>query len=276
MVIQNLKIVLGNNKDLTNKDFVRNLLKEQLQTLVLNFIYTSIYRNLIFTGGTCLRKFYGLPRISEDLDFDIETKNFDFVVFQKNLGIYFSKDLQYKELDLRFKNQTLFLKFPVLREIGFSTRDETDILFLRLDFEFNKSPNFGTENQFFSAYDFSFLVKAYDFPTLIANKITAFLKREFKKGGEQKESFKGRDVFDLIWMLGEIKKTKVKVNLRRVGNLTGINDKNHLKREILEKARKISPKDLNNDLRAFFRDSDFLDDFCKNFFSLLSANIKYL
>ena len=170
----------------------------------------------------------------------------------------------------------MFLKFPVLREIGFSTRDETDILFLRLDFEFNKSPDFGTERQLFSAYDFSFLVKAYDFPTLIANKITAFLKREFKKGGEQKESFKGRDVFDLIWMLGEIKKTKVKVNLRRVGNLTGINDKNHLKREILEKARKISPKDLNNDLRAFFRDSDFLDDFCKNFFSLLSTNIEYL
>ncbi len=38
---------------------------------ILNFIYNdSQYKNLIFTGGTCLRKIYGLSRLSEDLDFD--------------------------------------------------------------------------------------------------------------------------------------------------------------------------------------------------------------
>ena len=276
MVIQDLKITLDKNRNLANKDFVRNLLKEELQVFVLNFVYTSAYKNLILTGGTCLRKFYGLPRISEDLDFDIEDLDFDFEQFQKDLKEYFIKDLQYKDLDIKFKNQTVYLKFPILREIGFSGQSDTDILFLRLDFAFNKSGNFKVENQLFSAYDFSFLAKTYDFPTLMANKINAFLTREYKKGGEQTESFKGRDAFDLIWMLGEAKKTGIKVNLPRVDSLVGVGDKSKLRGMILKKAGKIKPDDLQNDLRAFFRDSSFVDDFCQNFLDLLKANISYL
>lgn len=276
MVIQDLKIVLGRNKDLTNKDFVRNLLKEELQVLVLNFIYTSTYKNLIFTGGTCLRKFYGLPRISEDLDFDIEGQDFSFEQFQKDLKEYFVKDLQYKDLELKFKNLTLFLKFPVLKEIGFSGSSDTDILFVRLDYSFDKYGNFGIENQLFSAYDFSFLARTYDFPTLMANKIAAFLTREYRKGGDQKESFKGRDAFDLVWMLGEAKKTGIKINLPRIESLTGVDDLDKLKKRILGKANKINPRDLQNDLRGFFKDTAFVDSFCQNFLDLLKTNIGYL
>ena len=54
--------------------FIRNVLKEELQNFILNFIYTSKYKDLIFTGGTCLRKNYGLNRLSEDLDFDYINK----------------------------------------------------------------------------------------------------------------------------------------------------------------------------------------------------------
>ena len=276
MVIQNLKAVLTKSGSLENRDFVRNLLKEELQVFVLNFVYTSTYKNLIFTGGTCLRKFYGLPRISEDLDFDINNTSFDFDGFQKDLKEYFVKDLQYRNLDLKFKNLTVFLKFPVLREIGFSTASDTDILFLRLDFSFNKDSHFNTETQLFSAYDFSFLAKTYDFGTLLANKIAAFLTRGYKKGPEQSESFKGRDVFDLIWMLGEAKKTGSRVNLQRISGLLGIKDKKDLRKKILEKIEKIDSKDLYNDLRPFFKDTGFVDNFCQNFMKLLEANINYL
>jgi len=276
MVIQDLKLVLARNQGLANKDFVRNLLKEELQVFVLNFVYTSAYKNLIFTGGTCLRKFYGLPRISEDLDFDIEGDNFDFERFQKDLKEYFAKDLQYKDLDLRFKNQTLFLKFPVLDEIGFSAKGDSNVLFLRLDFSFNKDPSFGTQTQLFSAYDFSFLARTYDLGTLFANKIAAFLTREYKRGNEQTESFKGRDAFDVAWMLGEAKKTGAKVNLARVKGLLGIEDKDQLKEMVLKKAGKINSKDLYNDLKTFFKDTGFVDNFCQNFLSLLETNIGYL
>ena len=282
MVIQNLKTVLVKSGSFENKDYVRNLLKEELQVFVLNFIYTSTYKDLVFTGGTCLRKFYGLPRISEDLDFDIEDgysidgTSFDFDKLQKDLKGYFTRDMQYKNVSLKFKNQTVFLKFPVLREIGFATESDSDILFLRLDFSVNKDKNYIVENQLFSAYDFSFLAKTYDFGTLFANKIAAFLTREYRKGGEQLESFKGRDIFDLVWMLGEAKKKRLNVNMKRVSGLLGIKSKNDLRSKILEKVGKIESKDLYNDLKPFFRDTDFVDDFCRNFLNLLKLNINYL
>jgi len=276
MVIQNLKAVLAKSGDFANRDFVRNLLKEELQVFVLNFIYTSAYKNLIFTGGTCLRKFYGLPRISEDLDFDIDGSDFDFDKLQKDLGQYFAKDLQYKNLDLKYKNQTLFLKFPVLKEIGFATESDSDILFLRLDFAFNKDKHFQTQNQLFSAYDFSFLVKTYDLPTLFANKVVAFLTREFKKGDKQTEPFKGRDAFDLVWMLGETKKTGLQLNLERVDGLLDVNNKTRLKKLILEKAEKIKPQDLYNDLKSFFKEEGFVEVFSRDFLNLVKVNIDYL
>jgi len=276
MVIQDLKEVITRSESIANRDFVRNLLKEELQVFVLNFIYTSSYKNLIFTGGTCLRKFYGLPRISEDLDFDINATSFDFDEFQKDLKEYFAKEMQYKDLGLKFKNLTVFLKFPVLKEIGFAVTGDSDILFLRLDFSFNKDRNFNTETQIFSAYDFSFLAKTYDLGTLLANKIAAFLTREYKRGGEQSVSFKGRDVFDLIWMLGQAKKTGIRVNSQRINGLLGIKDGGELRKKILRKMEKVDPRDLYNDLRPFFRDTGFVDNFCQNFLKLLEANIKYL
>ena len=177
---------------------------------------------------------------------------------------------------MKLKNLTVFLKFPVLREIGFATANDSDILFLRLDFSFNKDRNFNTEPQLFSAYDFSFLARTYDFPTLFANKIAAFLTRQYKKGGKQIVSFKGRDVFDLVWMLGEAKKTGNGVNLRRINGLLDVNDKNDLRKLILEKAGKIDLKDLYNDLKSFFKDTDFTNNFCQNFMNLLKTNIVYL
>lgn len=276
MVIQNLKSVMAKKQNLNNKEYLRNLLKEELQVFVLNFVYSSSgYRNLIFTGGTCLRKFYGLPRISEDLDFDYEESVFDFSLFQKDLKRYFEEEIQYKDLELKLKNETLFLKFPALREIGFSGQSDTDILFLRVDFASAGNRNFNTEKLLFSAYDFSFLVRAYDFSTLLANKVAAFLTREYKKGGEQKESFKGRDVFDLTWMLGESRKIAQPVNLNRVYDLIKTENKNEVVERILEKVQKIDSKDLYIGLRSFFEDLNFVSDFCQNFKEILNRNIRY-
>ena len=72
MIIDNLKTVLDQNQN-KNSLYLRNLLKEQLQFYLLNYIYTSQYGDtFIFKGGTCLRVCFDLPRLSEDLDFDVE------------------------------------------------------------------------------------------------------------------------------------------------------------------------------------------------------------
>lgn len=44
--------------------------QDYLETLVLNILYQRT-EDLVFKGGTCLRKFYGLDRYSQDLDFTV-------------------------------------------------------------------------------------------------------------------------------------------------------------------------------------------------------------
>jgi len=47
----------------------RAILREYLQTIILNSIYKSNFaKSMFFVGGTALRFFYTLPRFSEDLD----------------------------------------------------------------------------------------------------------------------------------------------------------------------------------------------------------------
>ena len=48
-----------------NRFLVRNLVKEEIQNYILNFVYQNpVYQQLIFTGGTALRKLYGLDRLN--------------------------------------------------------------------------------------------------------------------------------------------------------------------------------------------------------------------
>ncbi len=53
--------------------FIQHMIKEYLQTLVLNRISKEIVPgNLTFIGGTSLRFCHGLDRLSENLDFDFK------------------------------------------------------------------------------------------------------------------------------------------------------------------------------------------------------------
>lgn len=53
------------------QDHKRDILREYLQHLFLKYLFTwPIAKHLIFIWGTALRIIHGLPRFSEDLDFD--------------------------------------------------------------------------------------------------------------------------------------------------------------------------------------------------------------
>src|SRR3989338_2829281 len=105
---EELSSVMG--QDL-NTLYKRNLLKEILQNYALNFIYNSRYNKLIFTGGTCLRKVYGLNRLSEDLDFDYE-RGFNLTGFDSDITGYFVSQV-YQNITYRWSKlkNTLFIKF---------------------------------------------------------------------------------------------------------------------------------------------------------------------
>ena len=53
-----------------NEGALRARLKEVIHYNVLDALYNSEFKELIFYGGTCLRVLYDLPRMSEDLDFE--------------------------------------------------------------------------------------------------------------------------------------------------------------------------------------------------------------
>ena len=53
------------------RPFKSNILREYLQYKMLEAVYSSEFgRNLVFMGGTAIHIAHGLPRFSEDLDFD--------------------------------------------------------------------------------------------------------------------------------------------------------------------------------------------------------------
>ncbi len=264
IIIDELKKVVEDNKNNPNPEFRRNLLKERLQVYVLNFIYTSKYKDLIFTGETCLRKFYDLPRISEDLDFNFEESDFNFEKFQKDLSDYFIKKLKFDKFSLKFSHKTVLIKFPILREIGFAGPNESEVLYLKIDFA--QSDKGKTVIKPFTSNGFTFFARCYDLNTLFVNKVDAYLNRIYKRGNIQKVNFKGRDAFDVYWMVND-------------GIKLGLDGKlitRELVKNILAKAKKVKPDDLYFDLSNFFADQVFVRQFCDNFYNLLKSSIKYV
>ena len=134
--METIKPVLANiisESPSRNNLFKRNLLKEYLQVVVLDFIYSHpTYSQLLFYRGSALAHCFDLQRLSEDLDFIDETKKIAIPKLAKDLEDYFSKrtDLPVKTTVQKFH---IYLKFPILRDLGLSTRDETDDLFLKVE-----------------------------------------------------------------------------------------------------------------------------------------------
>ena len=150
MIINNLQGIVQKNKDQASDLFLRNLLKEALQAYTLNFIYGSTYgEKFLFKGGTCLRFCFDLPRLSEDLDFDIKNyQEFNVEKFCDDVKDYFTKQLQYKEIGTKIagNKKQIFLKFPVMSQLGLAkSRSESNILFLRIDLSQTDSEVFREE-----------------------------------------------------------------------------------------------------------------------------------
>lgn len=75
-----------------NNIFKRNTVKEYLQILILDYIYShKKYSNLIFYGGSCLSHCFGLPRLSEDIDFIDIKKQTNIYKMASELQEYFKK-----------------------------------------------------------------------------------------------------------------------------------------------------------------------------------------
>ena len=254
-----------------NNLFKRNLLKEYLQVVVLDFIYSHpVYSQLLFYGGSALAHCFDLQRLSEDLDFIDETKKVKAAKLAKDLEDYFLRrtDLQVKTTVQKFR---VYLKFPILRDLGLSTREETDILFLKVEVysEFDFCKSYKTDIRPIFKYNRSVLIKTLDASTLMATKVRAILFRKWEKTDKQGNTtvkVKGRDYFDLLWYLQK----GIQPNLSCIEGFDTMKD---LKEKLLAIVANIDSRSIQLDLEALIGNSGFVNNMSRNMKAILEREI---
>lgn len=248
--------------------YVRSILKEYLQILVLEYIYTSYKHktNLIFTGGTCLRHIYNIERLSEDLDFDF-LREVDTQEMAENIKRWFESKMRYNDLNISIKQRgkQILLKFPCLKQLNLASKSDSDFLYIKIDLEKVSGKSFNTEKTSKSVFGSNFVALHYDLPSLFTGKIVAILTRNLLKGKENREMLKGRDFYDLLWYL----KKGVVLNKELLEEKLGKKiDNQELKKILNEKVAMATTKfknDFKNDLLPFISNHRFLEDYLKNY-----------
>lgn len=268
MILDALRFTFEQKRDATPL-FVRNLLKEQLQYYILNFIYNSFYaETFLFKGGTCLRFCFDLPRLSEDLDFDVsDFEHFSLNQFLKDLETYFKSKLNYHDFTITVSgvNKIIYLKFPILGKIGFPVhvqKPTEDVLFIRIDLSAVEGTSFSKELSLKSTYDFSFLIRRYSLSDLYAGKIAAVLQRQKMEGGKRMPRFKGRDFFDIWWF----QEKRIQWNKAYLQSLIGTSTESDIREKLNAKIREADKKksELKADLLPFFENPRFVEDFIRH------------
>lgn len=275
MLKEILKNLMAEKKRNKLPDFVIvNFIKEVLQFPILSFIYGSEkYKNFIFTGGSCLRICYGLPRLSEDLDFDLSSKEMEDLDLEKmgrELAAYFKNDFL---LDLTYRRQNsmrLYLKFPILKELGLVYGKDSDFLYVKIEPSLSQFKNYETELTPVASYGFNFLTNNYTLKFLMTGKIMAVLERQWFQGDKNEINIKGRDFYDLYWYLNK----KVEPDYIFLAEKLSINNEAELKEALRKKIEKdVDEKKLAYDLRSFFPEQEFVAGFCRNYKEIMR---KYL
>ena len=242
------------------------LLKERLQDYVLGFIYNhKEYGKLVFYGGTCLRKLFGLNRLSEDLDFE-NVESIDLSAFEVDLKDFFR--IRYDLDNVTTTVQGLgniyrvTIKFPILFDLGLSPF-ESENLHIKVEINQQITGKYITEMSPYVSGNSSTFVKHYPLDVLMAGKISAALDRVYEKG-KTGITVKGRDYYDLVWYMQK----QIVPNLHKLLDVNARYSLDNVFDLLDSKVNKIKPADLYIDLEPYFEEKQFIKDWCDNFHDL--------
>ncbi len=177
----------------------KSMMKEYIQLSILDYLSTTQYiRKLIFIGGTNLRLAMGIDRFSEDLDFDCKEVSREEFLQMSDDVMNFLKRNGYK-VESKDKNSpklTAFRRniyFPqYLFDIGLSGhRDERFLIKIEAQ---DQGVTYNREIRNIRGCGFYFPFPVPPDAVLCAMKATALLERG-----------KGRDFYDLMFLLGQTK-----------------------------------------------------------------------
>lgn len=244
----------------------RNLLKEELQFYVLNFIYHHPeHSNWIMYGGSALRICHGLDRMSVDLDFEVDHPVSESFLneLKKELETYFKNTYNTESDLLTVKlttNRGLRLCFHIGDELGINLLSKQVIV--KIDLNHFKAPKTVIERIPINRNQFSFVIKTYNMSALMASKIAAILLRGQRGGlGGVMYEEKGRDIYDLLWYM--TKKAIPDLDYLVAKNVD-IKDLRVLFNKLTLQMNKVNDKNLKQDLSPLFTNQTFIENWLKN------------
>lgn len=168
----------------------KNAMREVMQEIVLcGLSRAGFFKKAAFYGGTALRIFYGLDRFSEDLDFSLETSDFDFdldsyfPVLEKEVRSFgLNVTIQEKQKKGNSNIRSAFLKGNTKEHLLLFYPDEklTDNVptneVIKIKFEIDiDPPAFASFEHKYRLLPAPYEVNMYDMPSLFAGKIHAVL-----------------------------------------------------------------------------------------------------
>lgn len=228
------------------RPFRRFLLREYLQYKILEIVFSGPHADkLIFLGGTCLRIVHGNQRFSEDLDFDnFGLSETDFKEISNDIDRRLT--LVGYEVEVRSVSRGAFhcyIRFPkILFQQGLSGYEVEKIL-IQLDTEAQHF-EFIPESVILNKFDVFSRIAVTPLSLLMAQKCYAILNRPRNKG---------RDFFDLVFLMGKnVSPDYDYLNFKR-----GISDGAALKSKLLQKCHELNMAEMARDVAPFlFSEAD--------------------
>ena len=243
----------------------RNVLKEELQFYVLNFIYHhSEYSKWIMYGGSALRIIHGLNRMSVDLDFEVShavTEKF-LEELKKEVEDYFvntyGADADFLTIKIT-SGRGLLLKFHVGNEL--SLGNSSNQIHVKIDLNHFVAPKTVSERRPINRDQLSFVILTYNMSALMASKLAAIFLRGTRGVGAVVYEEKGRDIYDLLWYMSK----KVVPDFDYlIAKGIDVKDPRALFDRLTIQMNKVSNENLKNDLSPLFVDRTFIENWLKN------------
>lgn len=269
-----------------NKEEASQALREIMQQITLAGLERSrFFEKAAFYGGTALRMFYGLNRFSEDIDFSLLKADSTFSLDKYLLSVQtefasLGMEISIKEKRKAFKNniESAFLKSDTIWKelileniIPQNGLKEKPNIKIKLEVDTQPPPGFDTEEKLLLK-PFSFYVKCFKAPDLLAGKMHALLFRKWK------ENVKGRDWYDFEWYI----KKGIPINLNHfLERAKKSNDWNkntitpeELKQLFIEKVDNISMERIKADIIRFIPDPSLLKIWSSDYFKDIISHLK--
>ncbi|MFH0764371.1 MAG: nucleotidyl transferase AbiEii/AbiGii toxin family protein [Candidatus Omnitrophota bacterium] len=221
------------------RPFKANILREYLQYKMLEAVYSSEFAGqLVFMGGTAIHIAHGLPRFSEDLDFDnrgLDKKSFE--ALSQSLVRKLRLEGYKIELSVSFGGAyRAYIKFIGLLQENKLSSHKAEKLLIQLDTEpqrFDYKPGQIILNKF----DVFTRIDIIPEDILLSQKIYAIFARKRPMG---------RDFYDAIFLFG-----KTGPNFDYLKSKSGISAKSILKERLLKKCEDLDFKLLAGDIEKF-------------------------